>query len=116
IARVEGRPLTQSEFDRVAIPYFARMRAQFGTGFEGDIVKIANHNVLDELIRRELLRIEVHRQNIQASQADVDSVLARDPFFWTNGAFDRSKFDLYKSSPSSNYMQMLPELRELAAM
>src|SRR5262249_6628474 len=116
IARIDGKPITQADFDRIAIPYFTRMRGQFGTGFEGDIVKIANHNVLDELLRRELLRIEAHRQKVNATQADVDSVLMRDPYFWSNGAFDAAKFGLYKSSPTSNYAQMLPEFKELAAM
>lgn len=116
VARIEGRPLTQADFDRVAIPYFARMRAQFGSGFEGDIVKIANHNVLDELLRRELLRIEARRQKLTPSPADIDSVLMRDPYFYTAGKFDTQKFNTYKTSPQSNYMQMLPELTELAAM
>ena len=116
IARIEGRPLTQADFDRVAIPYFGRMRAQFGSGFEGDIVKIAKHNVLDELLRRELLRTEARRMKITPTPGDVDTVLARDPYFYTNGQFDRAKFSLYKTSPQSNYMTMLPELTELAAM
>ena len=116
IARIEGRPLTQADFDRVAIPYFGRMRAQFGSGFEGDIVKIANHNVLDELLRRELLRTEARRMKIAPSPGDVDTVLARDPYFYTNGVFDRARFSLYKTSPQSNYVTMLPELTELAAM
>ncbi len=116
IARIDGKPITQADFDRVATPYFARMRQQFGAGFDGDIVKIANHNVLDELLRRELLRIESRRQKVEPTQADIDSVLSRDPYFWTNGSFDAAKYNLYKSSPSSNYAQMLPELRELAAM
>ena len=116
IARVDGRPLTQADFDRVAIPYFGRMRAQFGSGFEGDIVKIAKHNVLDELLRREMLRTESRRLKVTPTAADVDTVLSRDPYFYTNGVFDRAKFAAYKTSPQSNYMQMLPELTELAAM
>jgi len=116
IARIEGRPLTQSDFDRVALPYFARMRAQFGKGFEGDIVKIANHNVLDELLRRELLRIEATREKIVPTAADIDTVLSRDPYFWPGGRFDAAKFAEYKASSQSNFPQMLPELRELAAM
>jgi parvulin-like peptidyl-prolyl isomerase len=116
IARIEGRPISQADFDRIAQPYFARLKAQLGTGYEGDIVKIANHNVLDELLRRELLGIAAKREGITPSPADVDTVLARDPFFWQKGTFDRAQFDLYKTSPTSNYQQMLPSLRELAAM
>jgi len=116
IARIEGRSISQADFDRIALPYFARLKAQLGAGYEGDIVKIANHNVLDELLRRELLGIAAKREGITPTQADVDTVLARDPYFWQKGSFDRAQFDLYKTSPTSNYQQMLPSLRELAAM
>src|SRR5438093_8300118 len=92
IARVEGRPITQLDFDRVAQPYFAMLRSQYGASFEGDLLRIASLNVLDELIRRELLAIEVERQKIEVSQAQVDSVLMQDPFFLTNGKFDPAKF------------------------
>jgi len=116
IARVEGRPITQLDFDRVAQPYFAMLRSQYGASFEGDVLRIASLNVLDELIRRELLAIEVGRQKIEVSQAQVDSVLMQDPFFLTDGKFDAAKFASFKVTPGTNYLQVLPRIREAAAM
>src|SRR5207249_683063 len=69
IARVEGRPITQRDYDRVADPYFERLKAQLGPAFSGDIKKTATHNVLDELIRRELLVVEAHRLKLEATEA-----------------------------------------------
>src|SRR5205085_6831050 len=51
IARVDGRPLTQQDYDRVAIPYFARLQQQFGAEFNEDIRNFAKKSVLDELFR-----------------------------------------------------------------
>ena len=115
IARVEGRTITQADFDRIATPYYAQLHATMGAKFTADVQRTAALNVLDELVRREVLALEARRQGIQVSQAETDSILARDPFFLTNGAFDSAKFNLFKSGPTSNYGQLLPGLRDAAA-
>lgn len=114
IARVEGRPITQDDFDRVARPYFDRLRAEMKQGFTEDVRKLASHNVLDELIRRELLIVEAKRQNLAVTEAETDRILKQDPFFHTNGRFDQTKFVQYKLNPGTNYLQVLPRIRELA--
>ena len=116
IARVEGRAITQADFDRVATPYFAQLRATMGAKFNAEVQRTADWNVLDELIRREVLVLEARRQGIEVSGAETDSILARDPFFLTHGVFDAAKFNLFKLGPTSNYEQLLPRLREAAAM
>src|SRR5437870_894709 len=115
ICRVEGRPITQADFDRVGQPYFERLRAEMKEGFTPDVQRIANRNVLDELVRRELLAVEAKRQNIPVTESETDQMLVGDPFFQTNGTFDRARFIQYKISPGANYMTILPKLRELAA-
>lgn len=116
IARIGGREITQMDFDRIAQPYFRTLRGQFGDGFTADIQKVATSNVLDELIRRELLAIESQRQQIEVSQAEIDALLMQDPFFHTNGKFDPAKFSGYKTGPGSNYLMVLPRIREMAAI
>jgi len=112
IARVQGRPITQRDYDRIAEPYFARLKAQLGPGFDGDLKKTAIHNVLDELIRRELLVLEGERTKLAVSDADIDRMLSNDPLFQTNGTFDPAKLTQFKMSPQSNYREILPKLRE----
>jgi parvulin-like peptidyl-prolyl isomerase len=114
IALVEGRPITQDDFDRVAKPYFDRLRSEMKQGFTEDVKKLASHNVLDELIRREVLIVEAKRQNLAISEAETDRILKQDPFFYANGRFDQSKFIQYKLNPGTNYLQVLPRIRELA--
>ncbi len=114
IARVDGRPITQRDYDRLAEPYFARLRGQLGEGFTGDIRKMAVHNVLDELIRRELLVIEAQRAKLVVTEAEIDQILMQDPFFYTDGKFDVAKLTQFKLSPQSNYQQIVPRLREVA--
>jgi parvulin-like peptidyl-prolyl isomerase len=115
IARIEGRPITQQDFDRVAQPYFLRLREQMKEGFTEDVRKLANKNVLDELFRREILVIEAKKQNVPVTEAETDFILKDDPFFTTNGTFDQAKFLQYKLSPQSNYLTVLPKVREIVA-
>lgn len=116
VARVGGRVITQTDFDRVAQPYFQTLQAQLGAGFTADIRKLATFNVLDELIRRELLALEAQRQSVAVSDVDVDAILKQDPFFLTDGKFDPTKLTRYKTDPGSNYLTVLPRVREMAAI
>jgi len=116
VARVNGRPITRAAYDRLGDPYFERLRAQLGPALTPEIMRTARLNVLNELVRREVLAIEAQRQKIQPTEAEVDSLLMRDPFFLTNGVFDPLKFNQFKLSPTSNYQAVLPSLREAAAV
>ena len=116
ILRVAGRPVTQLDFDRIATPYFQRLRAELGPGFTGDIEKMANLNVLEELIRREILAVESQREKIEATPSEVDSLLMQDPFFSVDGKFDPVRFNSFKVTPGTNYLQVLPRIREMVAM
>jgi peptidyl-prolyl cis-trans isomerase D len=116
LARVEGRPITQEQFDRIVNPYLVRLRAQMGAGFTDDVLKLARKNAFDELVRHEVLVIESQRQQIQVSEADTDSLLRQDPMLQTNGRFDPVKLQEFKLSPQSNYLQLLPRLQEYAAV
>ena len=116
IARVEGRAITQADFDRIALPYFASLMGQSEKSLTPDMRKLASLQVRDELIRRELLAIESQRQKVEVSPTEVDALLMQDPFFLTDGKFDPAKFNRYKTDPGSNYPQILPRLRETVAM
>ena len=115
IARVEGRPITQEAFDRIAGPYFAQVKAQLGESFDDKMRTIAARNVLQELIRRDAMMVIAQRRRIAVTDADVDRLLSQDPIFLTNGKFDPTKLTQFKFNPGSNYPALLPHLRELAA-
>ncbi len=116
VATIEGRPITQADYDLVANPYFAQLRSSMGTAFTADVQKTAAYSVMDELIRREVVTIEARKRGITVTEADTDEILRRNPAFLTRGVFDSTRFNEFKRSPQSNYLQMLPALRDLAAM
>ncbi|HEY3216303.1 MAG TPA: peptidyl-prolyl cis-trans isomerase [Candidatus Eisenbacteria bacterium] len=112
VARVQGRPITQRDFDRVAQPYYERLREQLKQGFTAEMQKLAAHGVLSELVRRQVMLIEAERRGIRVTEAETDRYLSQDPFFLTNGTFDRQKFVQFKLDPNSNYATILPRIRE----
>ncbi|HKQ58440.1 MAG TPA: peptidyl-prolyl cis-trans isomerase, partial [Candidatus Eisenbacteria bacterium] len=99
-----------------ALPYFQKLRDDMGPGFTPEVRRMATFNVIDELIKRQLLVVEAERLNLEVTQADIDALLMKDPFFITNGAFDQAKFNAYKTNAGSNYRQVLPMMRETAAV
>jgi parvulin-like peptidyl-prolyl isomerase len=116
IAKVEGRPITQRDYDRIAIPYFARLQQQLGDGLKDEhLRKYAEYNVFNELVRRELMTLEARKLNLEVTEKDTDAILATDPFFYTNGKFDPVKLETFKRSPQSNYIAILPRVREAAS-
>jgi parvulin-like peptidyl-prolyl isomerase len=114
IARVDGRPITQRDWDRIATPYFAQLKAELGDRFQS-IEPVAKKNVLNELVRQQVVALEAQKQKIEVTDKDVDDVLRRESYFQTNGKVDEAKLAMFKSDPTSNYQQMLPQLREIAA-
>jgi hypothetical protein len=114
IARVEGRPITQRDWDRIASPYFAQLKSEFGDRFPS-IEPVAKKNVLNELVRQQVVALEAQKQKIEVTEKDTDDILRRDPYFMTNGKVDEAKLEAFKRDPTSNYQQMLPKLREVAA-
>ena len=115
IARVAGRPITQADFDRMAGPYMERLRAELRDGFTEQVRQTANRNVIDELIRREVLIVEAKRRNLIVTEEDTDRLLKQDPFFSVNGRFDPARFLQFKMGAGSSYTEVLPRIRELAA-
>lgn len=108
IAIVDGIPLVQSEWDRLAKPYFEEVAARAGRPLTDDERKLLQRNIMDELIRERLWIADAKRRGITVTEPSADSRMKQSAFFKTNGQTDDAKFQAFKRSPSSNY----PELRE----
>ncbi|MGH7681298.1 MAG: peptidylprolyl isomerase, partial [Candidatus Eiseniibacteriota bacterium] len=104
---VDGIPITQAEWDRLAKPYFEEVQVRAGRALTDEETRLLNHNVLDELIRERLWLADAQRRAMKPPDADVDSRMKQSPFFKNNGVVDEAKFQAFKASPTSNY----PELR-----
>jgi len=107
IGIVDGIPIMQIEWDRLAKPYFEEVQARAGRPLNDDERKLLQRNVLDELIRERLWLADALRRGMKVSDVEIDARMKQSDFFKTNGKTDEAKFEAFKRSPSSNY----PELR-----
>ena len=100
---VDGIPITEAEWDRLAKPYFEEIAARAGRPLNDEEKKLLQRNVLDELIRERLWLADARRRGIVIPEATIDSRMKQSDFFKTNGVADDAKFQAFKSSRSSNY-------------
>jgi PPIC-type PPIASE domain/SurA N-terminal domain len=100
---VDGIPITEAEWDRLAKPYFEEVEARAGRPLNDEEKKLLRRNVLDELIRERLWLADAKRRGLVITEAAIDSRMRQSEFFLSNGRPDEAKFRAFKSSPTSNY-------------
>jgi len=103
IGVVDGVPIMQSEWDRLAAPYFQEVEAKAGRKLSDDEKRLLRKNLLDELIRERLWLADAHRRGMRVNEDVVDARMKENAFFKVKGKVDESKFLAFKRSPTSNY-------------
>jgi parvulin-like peptidyl-prolyl isomerase len=111
IAVVDGIPISQLQYDRLAEPYFAEIEAKAGRKLTEDEKALLRKNVMSELIRERLWVADAKRRGFTATEAELDARLQRNDYFKTNGKFDPVKFRQFKFSPASNYREIADQVR-----
>jgi parvulin-like peptidyl-prolyl isomerase len=115
VATVGGRRITQSEFEQRAAQGLAEYRARNATDLPAEIVPIARRQMLESLIRRDLLVLEARRRGLQGDLREAEAQLRRDPFFQVNGRFDESRFELARRQSPEAFEAALRSIREQLA-
>ncbi len=110
IGIVDGIPILQAEWDRLAKPYYGEVEVRAGRPLNDEERKLLQRNVLAELIRERLWLADAQRRGMKVSDVEIDARMKQSEFFKTAGKVDESKFQAFKGSPTSNY----PELRAQA--
>lgn len=110
IAVVDGIPIRQFEWDRLAPAYFKEVEAEAGRALSEEELRLLRHNVLHELIRERLWIADAKRRGLSVTPAQVEARMRQSDFFKTDGKPDESKFQAYKRSPTSNYPTVRTQL------
>jgi hypothetical protein len=111
IAVVEGIPIRQFEWDRLAGPYYHQVEAEAGRKLSETEQRMLKQNVLHELIRERLWIADAKRRGMTVTDADVDARMKQSPYFKANGKVDEGKFLAFKRSPTSNYPDLRAQLQ-----
>jgi parvulin-like peptidyl-prolyl isomerase len=111
VATIGPRKVTLEEYDRrlvVAEQQFAARGGDRPAEFK-DLLK---RQMLETLIRLNLLVLESQRLGMTVSNAEAESLLQRDPFFSPNGQFDAQRWQLTRASQPERFQGALQVSRE----
>ncbi len=100
---VDGVPLRQTEWDRLATPYFKEVETRAGRKLNEEEKRLLRKNLLEELIRERVWLADARRRGMKVSDDAIDARMKASDFFKVGGKVDEAKFLAFKRSPSSNY-------------
>jgi len=106
VARVDDRVIRRSEIDsrkrRGVDDYERETGREAPASFDLQFQRLA----LEEAVRERLVADEARARGLVVPAAQVDSVLAAEPHFRTNGRFDAAKFAAYKRDNPKSYEEV----------
>lgn len=111
IATVGPRRVNRDEYDR-RMALAEQQLAARGTETPAEYKDVLRRQMLETLIRLNLLVLESQRVGIAVSTAEAESSLQRDPFFSPNGTFDPQRWQLTRASQPERFQGALQLSKE----
>jgi peptidyl-prolyl cis-trans isomerase D len=100
LAKVDGAPVTQQEFDAAQRDRIERMRQTFGQDFDPKMLETqeARASILDGLVLSRALANEANKAGIVVTTDRLREVLASIPAFQEDGKFSYDRYKAYVAS------------------
>jgi peptidyl-prolyl cis-trans isomerase D len=100
IAKVDGSPVTQQEFDQAQRERIERLRQQFGPDFDARLLETqeARASILDGLVLNRALTSEANKSGIVITTERLREIIASVPGFQDDGKFSYDKYKAYVAS------------------
>jgi hypothetical protein len=115
VATVATRRIERDEFERRLASYQQQLSAR-GENRPVELMELLRRQMLETLIRMNLLTLEAQRLGITASGAEAESVLKSDPYFSPNGRFDSQRWQMTRlAEPGRMQSALMAAKEQLAA-
>jgi hypothetical protein len=111
IAIVGSRPISRAEFEARTQAMIENYRQRTGTEIPEEFRTLFRREVLESLIRTQLMVLEAQHRHVTVTAAEAEEILKRDPFFNPGGRFDAAKFAAVKSANTPAWQGAMAELR-----
>ena len=115
VATVGPLRIAQAELDQRAQQALVEYKGRTGSDLPPEIVPIARRQLLESLIRRELLVLEAQRRGLVGSEQEAEAQLQKDAFFQVNGRFDRARYDQVRLQNPGAFATALQNVRRTLA-
>jgi parvulin-like peptidyl-prolyl isomerase len=111
IATVGTAKVARAEFEQRYQRQRDQYRARSGSDLAPEFVPIAQRQVLEGLIQRELLQLEARRRGMLASESEAEMEMMRDPFFTERGVFNAARFEAVKTGQPEQFRSAIQQIR-----
>ncbi len=115
IATIGGRSVTREELRAREEQAFAEYRERIGQEVPAQVRPAIRRQLLENLLRRELLVLEAARRGITVSDAEAEEQLKHEPFFNPDGRFDPRRFEVIRTTQPENFRNALAVAKEQLA-
>jgi parvulin-like peptidyl-prolyl isomerase len=93
VATVGALRIPQAELEQRAQQAVLDYKGRTGSDLPPEIRPLMRRQLLESLIRRDLLILEAQRRGFLASEQEAEAQLRKDPFFQVNGRFDSARYE-----------------------
>ncbi|MFN3630131.1 MAG: SurA N-terminal domain-containing protein, partial [Casimicrobiaceae bacterium] len=95
LARVDGQPVLQAEFDNALRNYQEQMRQILGQNFDPRMFESpeVRQQVFESLVNQRLIQAKTQKLRFTATDAQLQRVIREQPAFQDNGQFSLARYD-----------------------
>ena len=111
IALVGGRSISRDEFKAREADAMNTYRQRLGQDVPEQAKPVVRRQLLESLIRRELLVLEAGKRGVLGTDAEAEAQLKQEPFFNPDGKFDQRRLDAIKTTQPENYTRAITQLK-----
>jgi parvulin-like peptidyl-prolyl isomerase len=116
IATVGPRSVTHQEFESREQQAISDYRQRLNQDIPSELRPAMRRQLLESLIRREMLVLEAQRRGITVSDEEAEQQLMQDAFFNPGGKFDPQRYQVVKTTQVDNYNRAIAGIKaELGA-
>ena len=116
IATVGPRSISRQEFEAREQQATTDYRQRLGQDVPSELKPALRRQLLESLIRREMLVLEAQRRGITVSDDEAEAQLKQDAFFNPGGKFDAQRYQVVKTTQVDNFNRALAQIKlEMAA-
>jgi peptidyl-prolyl cis-trans isomerase D len=100
LAKVDGQPITQQEFEAAQRDRADRLRQSFGADFDPRLLETpeARASILESIMLERALRSEADRANVVVTNEQLRAVIASVPAFQQDGRFNYDRYRTWLAS------------------
>ena len=111
VATVGPLRIPQAELEMRSQQTASDYRGRTGSDLPPEIRPIMRRQLLESLIRRDLLVLEAQRRGLLGSEQEAEAQLRKDPFFQNNGRFDPARYEQIRLQNPAALATALQNLR-----